>query len=200
METKTCRVCGVEKNIEEFPIEGLYRANRCKTCRNEHARKWARANRERATESQRKYRESDPERYKKHMKKHSEKVAEKRKRDRTLKSLFEILNLHAELKEDPIKFKDFMNLPVRVLTEEQKKIRNKIKQREWRENNSDSINLKKASKRAAMTKEQKKEWNEYKRKNYAKNKETEVRRYNKKQEIFNNALFEVMQKIEKGEI
>ncbi|MGL5188337.1 MAG: hypothetical protein ACRC7S_01605, partial [Cetobacterium sp.] len=63
-----------------------------------------------------------------------------------------------------------------------------------------SINFKKVIKRATMTKEQKKEWNEYKRKNYAKKKETEVRRYNKKQEIFNNALFEVMQKIEKGEI
>lgn len=139
MEMKVCRICGIEKNIDDFPMEGKYRSGRCKKCRNEHSKKWTKENRARATEYQRKYRENNLEKFKELSRKNSKKFNELRKRKNQIKKLSEILLKFADLKENPEKFKKITEVPVSTLTPEQKKERNKIKQKEWRVKNKDKI-------------------------------------------------------------
>lgn len=136
---KICKKCGIEKSIDEFPIEGNYRSGRCKKCRDEYTRNWAKENRARATEYQRKYRESNPEKFKDFSKKNSKKFNEINKKKTQLKKIAKILLKFCELKEDPFKFKKITEAPVSTLTPEQKKERNKIKQKEWRAKNKDKI-------------------------------------------------------------
>lgn len=139
MQLKICRVCGLEKCIDEFPMEGKYRSGRCKKCRNEHSRKWTKENRAKATEYQRKYRERNPEKYKNSSKKNSKKFNEINKKKTQLKNLTKILLKFSDLKENPFKFKGITEVPISTLTPEQKKERNKIKQMEWRAKNKNKI-------------------------------------------------------------
>lgn len=136
---KICKKCGIEKSIDEFPIEGNFISGRCKKCKNENTRKWANENRARVTEYQRQYRKLNPEKFKNFSKKNSNKFNELSKKKNQLKRLAKILLKFSELKEDPLKFKKITEVPVSILTPEQKKERNKIKQIEWRAKNKNKI-------------------------------------------------------------
>lgn len=139
IQMKICRICGIEKCIDDFPIEGKYRSGRCKKCRDEYSKKWKKENRARATEYQRKYRERNKEKFKNFSKKNSKKINEANKKKTQLKKLAKILLKFSELKENPFKFKKITEVPIAVLTPEEKKERNKIKQKEWRAKNKDKI-------------------------------------------------------------
>lgn len=139
MEMKVCRICGIEKNIDEFPISRGYVETRCRECKNTYTREYSKKNRSRITQQQKEYRKRNPEIDKACYQRANEKRNAIKRKKTQLKKLSKILLKFVDLKENIEKFKNITEVPVASLTPEQKKERNKIKQIEWRARNRDKL-------------------------------------------------------------
>ena len=117
---KICSVCGVKKSLIHFPTVG----SRCKDCKKLYMKDYVKRKPE--IEAARSLRSN-------------EKRKETSKRKTQIKRLAKILSSFAELKENPFKFKKITEVPIAILTPEQKKERNRIQQMEWRAKNKDKI-------------------------------------------------------------
>lgn len=117
---KICKKCGIEKSIDKFLTIG----NTCKDCKKLYMKEYVKRKPE--IEAARSLRSN-------------EKRKETSKRKTQIKRLAKILSNFAELKENPFKFKKLTEVPIAILTPEQKKERNRIQQMEWRAKNKDKI-------------------------------------------------------------
>ncbi|MGL5460703.1 MAG: hypothetical protein ACRDBY_13895 [Cetobacterium sp.] len=129
---KICSTCGIEKTFNHFPSVG----SKCKDCKRLYMKEYVKRK---------------PEIEKARSLRSNEKRKETSKRKTQLKRLIKILSNFAELKENPFKFKKITEIPISVLTPEQKKERNKIQQMEWRTKNREKINTEKRRKHALKT-------------------------------------------------
>lgn len=70
IETKVCRVCGIEKSITEYGKSGKYYRNDCKVCHNKMVKEWAKRNKEYLNEKHKEYRQKNKDLYKEFDKRH----------------------------------------------------------------------------------------------------------------------------------
>ena len=70
METKVCRICGIEKKLEQFRKNGKYYRSECKECENERCKQYQLKNKEQIKQKQKEYRELHKEQISKYKKEH----------------------------------------------------------------------------------------------------------------------------------
>ena len=70
IETKVCRVCGIEKSITEYSKSGKYYRNDCKDCHNKTIKEWEKRNKAYLNEKHKEYRQKNKDLYKQIDKRH----------------------------------------------------------------------------------------------------------------------------------
>ena len=130
METKICKICGIEKELDQFRKRDKWYLNVCKQCENEQCKKRSKEKREQYSVAQKKYREEHKEHYRELSNKYYE-----NNREKILEQQKNLTTKHKELNDEVYQKRK----------EYKKKYREEHKEEiaaqlaGWRENNQNKI-------------------------------------------------------------
>ena len=130
METKICKVCGIEKELNQFRKRDKWYLNVCKQCENEQCKKRSKEKREQYSVAQKKYREEHKEHYREYNNKYYE-----NNRERILEQQKNLMAKHKELNDEVYKKRKKYKKEYR----EEHKEEIVAQLAEWRKNNQDKI-------------------------------------------------------------